>query len=144
MKCKLTEKKTMQVRLVVGIVLIIGGAIAAWLLPEEAHLATRFAGMFSGAGAAFAVIGGAMLLRRARLGEARARDSELAMNDERGLAVAYKAQSVAAIAAIFALIAIMITALVRDDYFYMTMSCMLCCAVALIKLVAWHIYNKKM
>ena len=144
MKCKLTEKKNMTVMLIVGLALIAAGALAGYLLPVEAHLATRIAGFMSGIGSSLAIIAGVVLLRRWRLGEKRAKDAELAMNDERGLAVAYKTQNVAAIAAVFALIAMTLTALVRSDDFYAFMGSMLLCAVALVKLAAWHVYNRKM
>ena len=144
MKCKLTDKKSLKVMLGVGLALTVLGGAAAYMLPEEAHLATRVAGFAAGLGSSLAVMGGALLLRRWRLGEARARDSELAMTDERGLAVAYRAQSVAAIAAVFAIIAMMIAALIRGDDFYAMMGSFLLCAVALIKLAAWHIFNKRM
>lgn len=144
MKCQLTEKKNLKVMLGVGLALVVLGAAAAYMLPEEAHLATRVAGFIAGLGSSLAIMGGALLLRRWRLGEARARDSELAMTDERGLAVAYRAQSVAAIAAVFAMIAMMIAALIRGDDFYAMMGSFLLCAVALIKLAAWHIFNKRM
>lgn len=144
MKCKLTDKKSLKILLIAGLVLMAVGAIVGYLLPEEAHLATRIAGMASGMGSSFTLIGGVMLLRRWRLGEARARDAELAMTDERGMAVAYKAQSVAAIAAVFAMIAMMLVALVRGDEFYALMGSVLLIAVALIKLAAWYIYNRTM
>lgn len=144
MKCKLTDKKSLKILLIAGLVLMAVGAIVGYLLPEEAHLATSIAGMASGVGSSFTLIGGVMLLRRWRLGEARARDAELAMTDERGMAVAYKAQSVAAIAAILAMIAMMLVALVRGDEFYAFMGSLLLCAVALIKLAAWYIYNRTM
>ena len=69
----------------------------------------------------------------------RAKEFELVMTDERGMAVAYKAQSAAAIAAVLAMIAMMLTALARGDEFYAFMGSMLLCAVALIKLAAGHI-----
>jgi len=144
MKCKLTDKKSLKILLIAGLVLMAVGAIVGYLLPEEAHLATSIAGMASGVGSSFTLIGGVMLLRRWRLGEARARDAELAMTDERGMAVAYKAQSVAAIAAVFAMIAMMLVALVRGDEFYALMGSVLLIAVALIKLAAWYIYNRTM
>ena len=42
------------------------------------------------------------------------------------------------------MIAIMLAALVRGDEFYALMGSVLLIAVALIKLAAWHIYNRKM
>lgn len=144
MKCQLTEKKNLKVMLGVGLALVVLGAAAAYLLPDEAHLATRIAGFVNGLGAALAVTGGVLLLRHRRLGEAGARDAALQMNDERGLAVAYRAQSVAAIAAVFAMIAMMIAALIRGDDFYAMMGSFLLCAVALTKLVAWHVFDKRM
>ena len=140
----LLDKKSLKILLIAGLVLIAVGAIIGYLLPEEAHLATSIAGMASGVGSSFTLIGGVMLLRRWRLGEVRARDAELAMTDERGMAVAYKAQSVAAIAAVFAMIAMMLVALVRGDEFYALMGSVLLIAVALIKLAAWYIYNRTM
>lgn len=143
-KCRMSDVKTLKGLLGAGLALMVFGALAGYLLPMEAHLATGIAGMASGMGASFALIGGVLLLRRWRLGEARAMDAELAMTDERGMAVAYKAQSVAAIAAVIAMIAMMLTALVRGDEFYAIMGSILLIAVALCKLAAWHIYNKRM
>lgn len=144
MRCKLTEKKRMKVMLIVGLILTALGSAAAFFMPDEAHLATRVAGFAAGLGFSLAVMSGAVLIRRRRMGEERARESELAMTDERGLAVAYKAQNVAAVAAVFAMIALMIAALVRGDDFYAMMGSFLLCAVALVKLAAWHFYNKTM
>ena len=42
------------------------------------------------------------------------------------------------------LVLLMLVALVRGDEFYAVMGSMLLCAVAVIKLVAWHIYNRTM
>lgn len=144
MRCKLTEKKRMKVMLIVGLILTALGSAAAFFMPDEAHLATRVAGFAAGLGFSLAVMSGAVLIRRRRLGEARAKDAELAMTDERGLAVAYRAQNVAAVAAVFAMIALMIAALVRGDDFYAMMGSFLLCAVALVKLAAWYFYNKTM
>ena len=144
MRCKLTEKKRMKVMLIVGLILTALGSAAAFFMPDEAHLATRVAGFAAGLGFSLAVMSGAVLIRRRRMGEERARESELAMTDERGLVVAYKAQNVAAVAAVFAMIALMIAALVRGDDFYAMMGSFLLCAVALVKLAAWHFYNKTM
>ena len=144
MRCKLTEKKRMKVMLIVGLILTALGSAAAFFMPDEAHLSTRVAGFAAGLGFSLAVMSGAVLIRRRRLGEARAKDAELAMTDERGLAVAYRAQNVAAVAAVFAMIALMIAALVRGDDFYAMMGSFLLCAVALVKLAAWYFYNKTM
>ena len=144
MKCKLTEKKTMTVMLITGLVMIAIGAIAGYLLPDEEHLATRIAGFVSGIGSSLAIMAGVVLLRRARLGEERAKDSELMMHDERGLAVAYKAQNVAAIAAVLGLIGVSLLALARGDELYALVCSWLLIAVALVKLIAWHIYNRSM
>ena len=141
---RIHEPKYLKGLLIAGLLMAAAGAAAGYLLPDDAHLATSIAGMASGMGSSFALIGGVLLLRRWRLGEARAKDAELVMTDERGMAVAYKAQSVAAIAAVLAMIAIMLTALVRGDEFYALMGSFLLCAVALVKLAAWYIYNKKM
>ena len=144
MKCKLTEKKKLTVMMAVGLVLMALGGIAGYLLPEEEHLATRIAGFVSGLGSAFMMTGGVLFLRRWRLGEKRAKDSELAMSDERGLAVAYKAQNVAAIVAVLGLIGVSVLALVRGDDLYALVCSWMLITVALIKLIAWHIYNRTM
>ena len=143
-RSRFSDAKYQRGLLIAGLIMMAAGALAGYLLPEEEHLATSIAGMASGMGSSFALIGGVLLLRRWKLGEARARDAELVMTDERGMAVAYKAQSVAAVAAILAMIAMMLTALARGDEFYAFMGAMLLCAVALVKLAAWHIYNRKM
>lgn len=144
MKCRLTEKKTMTVMLITGLVMIAIGAISGYVLPDEEHLATRIAGFVSGIGSSLAIMAGVVLLRRARLGEERAKDSELAMHDERGMAVAYKAQNVAAIAAVLGLIGVSLLALARGDELYALVCSWLLIAVALVKLIAWHIYNRTM
>ena len=142
--CKLYNAKQLKGLLVVGLVLAALGAAAGYLLPEEEHLATSIAGMLSGVGSSLMLIGGIFLLRRWKLGEARAKDAELAMTDERGMAVAYKAQSVAAVAAVLALVGISLVALVRGDELYALVCSGLLIAVALIKLAAWYIYNRIM
>ncbi len=144
MKCRLTEKKNMTVMLIIGIILAVGGAIAAYLLPEEQHMLTRVAGMATGAGTSLAVMAAAVLIRRAVIGEERAKDGELAMNDERGLTVAYKAQNVAGIAAMLGVVLLMIVAVLRGDGLYMQLGCAVCIAIALIKLIAYFIYNRRM
>lgn len=144
MKCKFTEKKNMKIMLAAGLVMMALGAVVAFLLPDEAHLATRIAGVVCGGGSSLAAMAGVILLRRVRLGEARARDAELAMNDERGIAVAYKAQSVMALAAVFALVVITLMATVRGDTLYMGVCTVLLCVTAAAKLIAWHVFNRTM
>ena len=48
------------------------------------------------------------------------------------------------LAAVFALVVIVILATIRGDHLYMGVTSMLMCAVALVKLAAWHIYNRTM
>lgn len=136
--------KRMKALLFAGLALMVLGGIAGYLLPEEEHLLTRIAGFVSGLGSALMLSGGVLLLRRWRLGEAHAKDSELQMTDERGLAVAYKAQNVAAITAVLALVGVSVLALVRGDDLYALVCSALLIAIALIKLIAWAIYNKTM
>lgn len=142
--CRLYSAKQLKGLLIVGLVLAALGAAAGYFLPDEAHLATSIAGLASGVGSSLAMVGGIFLLRRWRLGEARAKDAELAMTDERGMAVAYKAQSVAAVTAVLALVGVSLLALVRGDELYALVCSGLLIAVALIKLAAWHIFNKRM
>ena len=144
MKCRMAEKKNMKVMLVIGLAMIVIGAALGFVLPEEAHWQTKTAGVINGAGFAFTVLAAAILIRRKRMGEARANDSELTMTDERGMAVAYKAQNVAAIAAILGIVAIMLTALYKGDALYMSMGIAVCFFVAFAKLIAWHVYNRIM
>ena len=95
-------------------------------------------------GGSLSAIGlGSMLINRF-LGAKRAHQRKLHMEDERGLMVAYKAQSVAAIAAVLAIIAMLIAALVRGDTFYMQMGTAACCMVAAVKIIAWYMYDKRM
>ena len=143
-KYKWYNVKYLKGMLAVGFTLMAIGALTGYLLPDEEHLATRIAGFVSGVGSSLAIMGGVLLLRRWKLGEARAKAAELVMTDERGMAVAYKAQSAAAIAAVFAMVAMMIAALIRGDKFYAMLGSGLLCAVALVKMAAWHIYNRSM
>ena len=144
MKCRLTEKKNMKVMLAIGLAMIVIGAIAGYVLPEEAHWQTKTAGVINGAGFAFTTMAAVVLIRRKRMGEERANDSELAMTDERGIAVAYKAQNVAAIASVLGIVAIMLTALFRGDALYMSLGIAVCFFVAFVKLIAWYVYNRIM
>jgi len=143
-KSRMHSVKHMKGLLLVGLVLMAAGAVAEYMIPDGAHMASRIAGFVSGIGSAFMLTGGVLLLRRWRLGEKRAKEEELAMTDERGLAVAYKAQSVAAIAAVFALMGVSVLALARGDELYAVVCGALLLAVALVKLLAWYVYNRIM
>ena len=144
MKCKLNETKKMIILLAVGLVLALAGYGAARLMDEEQHMLMRIAGMVSGLGCSLAAIGGGVLLWRRIVGEKRARESELSISDERGQMIAYKAQSMTAIAAVLALVAILIAAVVRGDRFYMLLGSALCLAVAAAKLGMLWFYGRKM
>lgn len=144
MTCKANRKKSMLIMLAIGLALMAIGAIMGALLPDEAHWQTKAAGVVCGGGSSLAVMAGVILLRRHRMGEKRAADSELEMTDERGIAVAYRAQNAAGIAAVLGIVAIMLTALFRGDELYMTLGIVLCFVVAAVKLVAWVHYNRKM
>ena len=144
MKCKLNEARRMLILLAVGLALGLAGFGAARLLGEEEHMLVRIAGMVSGLGCSLAAIGGGVLLWRRIVGEKHARESELSMNDERGQMIAYKAQSVTAVAAVLALVTMMIAAVVRGDTFYMLLGAALCLGVAAVKLGLLWFYSKKM
>ena len=144
MTCKLTEKRNMTVMALVGLAMVCLGALAGGLLPEEEHALTRIAGAVTGAGTAFALMGGGVLLWRRIIGEQRARDGELAMTDERGQQIAYKAQSALAIAAVMALVIILLVATVRGDALYMTLASGLCLLSAAVKLAAWRFHSRRM
>ena len=64
-------------------------------------------------GGSFVAIALVVLLRRRLLGEARAKDSELAATDERGQLIALKAQSVLALCVTFSMCAMLVVATVR-------------------------------
>ena len=144
MKCRINEKKRMAILLAVGLVLAVCGFAASAVMEDTNHLGERIAGMVSGLGCSLAAIGGGVLLWRRIVGEKRARESSLSMNDERGQMIAYKAQSVTAIAAVLALIVIMITAVVRGDTLYMLLGSALCLCVAAVKLGLLWFYGRKM
>lgn len=144
MNCKLNETKRMVILLAVGLVLALAGFGATRLMDGEQHMFVRIAGMVSGLGCSLAAIGGGVLLWRRIVGEKRARESELSMNDERGQMIAYKAQSVTAVAAVLALVTMMIAAVVRGDTFYMLLGTALCLGVAAIKLGLLWLYGRKM
>ena len=137
MTCKWGEKKNMAVLLVVGLVLLIGGIVFNLVLPEDAH-------MLSGMGGSFAAIALVVLLRRRLLGEARAKDSELAATDERGQLIALKAQSVLALCVTLSMCAMLIVATVRGDTLYMLLGTALLLLSAAGKAIAAHIYGKQL
>ena len=144
MKCKLTEKRNMMALLVAGLVMIAVGALGGYLLPDEQHTLVRMTGFVTGAGLAFTVMAAGVLIWRNLVGEARANESEMQMQDERGQAIAYRAQSVLAFAAVAALIAIVIIALVRGDEFYMLLGGALCVLCAVVKLVSMWALGRRM
>ena len=98
MKCRAMQKKWLTAMLAAGMVLLAGGLIWAYGVGAADGLPMRMAGFLSGLGGALAAIGGGCLLLNRIRGERRTRESALHMEDERGLAVAYKAQNAAAIA----------------------------------------------
>ena len=138
------QKKWLTAMLAAGMVLLAGGLIWAYGVGAADGLPMRLAGALSGMGGAFTAIGGGCLLLNRIRGERRTRESALHMEDERGLAVAYKAQNAAAIAAVLAIVAMTVTALVRGDHVYMMMGSAACCLVALVKIIAWYAYDKTM
>ena len=143
-KWKLADSKKMTIMLYAGIMLALLGMLAGFLLPEEQHMATRAAGFVTGLGSALAAMGGGVLLWHRIIGEKRARESALAMGDERGQAVAYRAQSAMAIAAVLGLAVIIAVAAVRGDTLYMELGTVMCCLLCGVKLLAWHWFNKRM
>ena len=100
--------------------------------------------MVTGMGLSFTVIAASVLIWRNAVGEARANESEMQMQDERGQAIAFHAQSVLAIAAVMSLIAILVIALVRGDGFYMLLSGALCVLCAAVKLVSMWAMGRRM
>ena len=143
MTCKWGEKKNMVVLLAVGLVLKNGGVVFNLVLPEDAHMLSRIAGFFSGMGSSFVAIALVVLLRRRLLGEARAKDSELAATDERGQLIALKAQSVLALCVTFSMCAMLVVATVRGDTLYMLLGAALLLLSAASKAIAAHIYGKQ-
>ena len=144
MKCRAMQNSWLKAMLAAGIVLLAGGLIWAYGVGAADGLPMRMAGFLSGLGGALAAIGGGCLLLNWIRGERRTRESTLHMADERGLTVAYKAQNAAAIAAVLAIVAMTVTALVRGDHLYMMMGSAACCLVALVKIIAWVVYDKTM
>lgn len=88
------------------------------LLPKEAHLSSRIAA-FQRQGGSFTAISLVVLVRRRLIGEARAKDSELAATDERGQLIALKAQNILALCVTFSMCAMVVVATVRGDTLYM-------------------------
>ena len=144
MTCKWGEKKNMTVLLAVGLALLLGGFIGNRLLPEDAHLPSRIAGFFSGMGGSFTAISLIVLVRRRLIGEARAKDSELAATDERGQLIALKAQNVLALCVTFSLCALVIVATVRGDELYMLLGGALLLLSAAAKAIAMHLYANRL
>ena len=144
MTCKWGEKKNMTVLLAVGLVLLIGGVTCGLLLPKEAHLSSRIAGFFSGMGGSFTAISLIVLVRRRLIGEARAKDSELAATDERGRLISLKAQNVLALCVTFSLCALVIVATVRGDELYMLLGGALLLLSAAAKAIAMHLYANRL
>ena len=144
MTCKWGEKKNMTVLLAVGLALLLGGFICYRLLPEDAHLPSRIAGFFSGMGGSFTAISLVVLVRRRLIGEARAKDSELAATDERGQLIALKAQNILALCVTFSMCAMVVVATVRGDTLYMLLGAALLLLSAAGKAAAAYLYGKQL
>ena len=144
MTCKWGEKKNMTVLLAVGLALLLGGFICNRLLPEDAHLPSRIAGFFSGMGGSFTAISLVVLVRRRLIGEARAKDSELAATDERGQLIALKAQNILALCVTFSMCAMVVVATVRGDTLYMLLGAALLLLSAAGKAAAAYLYGKQL
>ena len=144
MTCKWGEKKNMTVLLAVGLALLLGGFICNRLLPEDAHLPSRIAGFFSGMGGSFTVISLVVLVRRRLIGEARAKDSELAATDERGQLIALKAQNILALCVTFSMCTMVVVATVRGDTLYMLLGGVLLLLSAAGKAAAAYLYGKQL
>lgn len=142
MKCRAMRSTWLWRMLMIGAALLLAGVISGFL--AQTSLSSRMAGFLCGLGGSLAAIGGGFLLLNRIRGEQKTRESKLHMEDERGLMVAYKAQNVAAICAVLAIVAILIVALVRGDQLYMTLGTAACITVALVKIAAWYIYDKHM
>lgn len=144
MACKWGEKKNMTILLAVSLVLLIGGVTCGLLLPKEAHLSSRIAGFFSGMGGSFTAISLVGLVRRRLIGEARAKDSELAATDERGQLIALKAQNILALCVTFSMCAMVVVATVRGDTLYMLLGGVLLLLSAAGKAAAAYLYGKQL
>lgn len=144
MACKWGEKKNMTILLAVSLVLLIGGVTCGLLLPKEAHLSSRIAGFFSCMGGSFTAISLVVLVRRRLIGEARAKDSELAATDERGQLIALKAQNILALCVTFSMCAMVVVATVRGDTLYMLLGGVLLLLSAAGKAAAAYLYGKQL
>lgn len=144
MKCKAMQESWLRAMLAIGLVLLAAGVIWMFGFGAGDGLPARMAGFLSGLGGSMAAIGGGLMLLRRLSGEVRTRQRMLHMEDERGLAVAYKAQSAAAIAAVFSLIVLLMVALVRGDSLYITLGTLACFVICVVKFVAWYLYDKRM
>ena len=92
----------------------------------------------------FTAISLVVLVRRRIIGEARAKDSELAATDERGQLIALKAQNVLALCVTFSLCAMVIVATVRGDKLYMLLGGALLLFSAAGKAVAEYLYGRRL
>ena len=92
----------------------------------------------------FTAISLVVLVRRRIIGEARAKDSELAATDERGQLIALKAQNVLALCVTFSLCAMVIVATVRGDKLYMLLGGALLLFSAAGKAVAGYLYGRRL
>lgn len=101
-------------------------------------------GLFQRHGGSFTAISLVVLVRRRIIGEARAKDSELAATDERGQLIALKAQNVLALCVTFSLCAMVIVATVRGDKLYMLLGGALLLFSAAGKAVAGYLYGRRL
>lgn len=141
---KFEGKKSVRIVSAVGIGLIFLGVLGGQIFGEEKGVLMRLSEFLCGMGCGFTLIGACVLIWRRFVGEARAKDSALSMSDERGMAIACKAKNVMAFAMMGSMMIVIISALVRKDSFYLWLCSGLLMISVASKMLALHIYGKKM
>lgn len=145
MLCKLTQNKKVFIGLIlVGAISCIFGWFTHTTLPEDAHSLNMLMGMFTGAGAAFVVIGVVMLIRLAIISPAKLKLRQIEQSDERNVLLAKSAYAVAGMAAtiLFAVMAFVFVGLGYPVPAYIAMGAMY--AQLAVFALARRYYSKKM
>ena len=145
MKCWINRKQNLGIMLVAGLALLLVGVGGALLIGEEASALTmRLLGFMSGLGGALASCCIAWLIWKKIVGEKRAQDKELEMQDERGQTINAKASAAMSVAATLSVIAMVIVATVRGDGLYMAIGCAGCFAIAATGAIARAVLGRRL
>lgn len=142
-KSKASNKKFAVGMTLLGVIGIVFGVVMVSGLPEGAHSLNMLAGLITGMGAAFAVMG-ALALFQMKFRKEKVRQQEIEANDERNIQILRASYTIAAIVSLLLFIIMGITFLILD---MIVAALIAICGVyieAFVIVISYDILKKKM